>query len=164
MFVAHILYHICSRRFVVTWVSLAYDDHQKDIFAYMGTCPRQLLSPTVHQVQVYCKNEVTKDLSSVAHDFQNRWFMYRLWQWQGRFFCSPPYMYVPNGDLFLVLTFVHKWDAWVIIPLLSNNEFFYCLTHLSLYNTFPGFIFTTLLHYGFWRMFNFNHLPFFRQA
>ena len=23
-------------------------------------------------------------------------------------FCSPPYMYVPTGDLFLVLTFVHK--------------------------------------------------------
>ena len=51
-------------------------------------------------------------------------------------------MYLPTGDLFLVLTFVHKWDAWVIIPLLSNNECFYCLTHLSLYNTFPGFIFT----------------------
>ena len=55
MFVAHILYHICSRRFVVTWVSLAYDDHQKDIFAYMGKCPRQLLSPIVHQVQVLQK-------------------------------------------------------------------------------------------------------------
>ena len=77
-----------------------------------------------------------------------------------KIFSSPPYMYVPTGDLFLVLTFVHKWDAWVILPLLSNNTFiasliFPCITHflgsflLHCYSTiFEEWLISIIYHFS----------------
>ena len=69
-------------------------------------------------------------------------------------------MYVPTGDLFLVLTFVHKWDAWVILPLLSKNIFiasliFPCITHflgsflLHCYSTvFEEWLISIIYHFS----------------